>query len=303
MAAQTTATLSKLLHGLQVRSVECVLHFDRPTPIRPLATATVRGLAGHLLKFAHRAVVRRFFKPSHQGRALLAANEGQDFGALAGYKPSHIPPAYLFEAVTQKPSCSDSLRVIIRTWDSDGELISAFREVLCHARGRPFGGFDRNMGREPSKVERVAFFEIPDPRCTGDHCSLHPAVIEFLTPLRLKVSQRFLREEEVTLGHLTEAAVRRLNQLSAVYGDKTELDETPFQVAASKVREISRSLCWIKQWGFSSTQETEINLSGPIGQIRFAELPGVLADLLNAAALFHIGHKTAEGCGQLRLLG
>ena len=263
------------MSGLTIRCVECKLHFNQPAPIRPLATATLRGLAGDLLKSNHPEFVLRWFKPGDH---------------------NHLPPAYLFEAIIHEFTSGESLPFKIRTWDPHGELLPAFRDSFTHSRDRPFG-------ESGAKVAKVVLGEI-EPWSFEQRYRSNPRTrLEFLTPVRLKASGRFLDDEEITLGHVVEAAVRRLDDLSDHYGNRTKLDKPPLLAAASKVRETSRSLRSIRAWRLSSTQGTYIDLSGVTGQIRFVDLPGVLVDVLSAATVFHIGHSTAEGCGEFRLSG
>jgi CRISPR-associated endoribonuclease Cas6 len=275
MSDRTTATLSTLMSGLTIRGVECVLHFSRPAPVRPLATATIRGLAGHLLTSTHPACVGRWFKPGHQ---------------------NHLPSAYLFEALTHEFALSDCLAISIRTWDPPEELLPAFVDALKQARGYPFG-------ESGASIEGVSFGQIEGLKFEQTHRGIPQAMLEFLTPVRLKASGRWLGKEDITVGHLMEAAVRRLDVLSGHYGNGSTLDAPALLASASKVRETARALRWISPWRRSSSQGTDIELSGLIGQVQFTGIPGELVDLLNAVALFHIGHKTAEGCGQFRLVG
>ncbi|HOC01311.1 MAG TPA: CRISPR system precrRNA processing endoribonuclease RAMP protein Cas6 [Verrucomicrobiota bacterium] len=268
------------MSGLKLRSVECALRvnrtlrFNRVAPVSPLVSATVRGLAGTLLTSLHPEFTRRWFKPG-QG--------------------NHRPAAFLIETLAHQVVASDLFPFRIRTWDPVGDLLPALVEALKQAPGRPFGDGG-------ARVESVLFGEIQEGLADGENiCCLRQPTIEFLTPLRLKASCRFLDEREVTLGHLTEAAVRRLNRLSLDYGNRSTLAETPLLAASAKVRETTRSLCWERVWRHSSSQNTYIDLSGVAGRITFAELPTLLTELLRAASVVHIGHKTAEGCGQFRL--
>ena len=297
MSERTIATLSTLLNGLTIRSVECVLHFNRPAPIRPLATATIRGLAGHLLTSTHPGLVGRWFKRGHQAHHLPSAEkEEKECTRAVGFQPSHLPPAYLFETRTHEFTHRDSLPFNIRTWDPPGELLPAFADAFKQAPGRSFG-------ESGAKIENVSFGRIECWKFDPPNFPIPQAALEFVTPVRLKASGRWLGKDDLALGHITEAAVRRLGVLSSHYGNGSELDAPSFLAAASKVRETSRALRWISPWRRSSSQGTDIELSGLIGQVQFAELPQILVALLTAIAPFHIGHKTAEGCGHLRLVG
>ena len=283
------------MSGLKIRSVACVLHFDRPVPVRPLASATIRGLTGHLLTSTHPALVGRWFKRGHQG-PLSAAPQEDGKERPVGFKPSHLPPAYLFEPLLHEFAISKSFPFNIRTWDPEGELLPAFLDALKRAGDSPFG-------ETGARVERVSFSQAEVWRFEEAHQPRQSAVIEFLTPIRLKASGRWLGKYDVTLGHLAEAAIRRLDFLSFHYGNTSTLDSSVFISAASKVRETMRSLRWISPRRRSSSQGIDIELSGLVGRIQFVVIPGILVDLLNAVAPLHIGHKTAEGCGHFGLVG
>lgn len=296
ISERISVNLSVLVGGLKIRSAECVLYFDQRAPLRPLATATIRGLAGHLLTATQPDLVGRWFKRGHQAQLSADRETEESCGKSVGFKPSHLPPAYLFEALRHEFAFSESLPFCIRTWDQEGELLPAFLNALKLAGDRPFG-------ETGVKIRSASFSQIERWEFEESRQSIRPAAVEFLTPVRLKASGRWLGKFDVTLGHLVEAAIRRLDLLSVHYGNKSALSVPAFISAASKVRETARSLDWVSPRRRSSSQGIDIELSGLVGEIRFAEIPGMLVDLLNAAALFHIGHKTAEGCGQFRLIG
>jgi len=89
---------------------------------------------------------------------------------------------------------------------------------LSKARHRPFG-------ESGASIESVSFGQIEGWEFEQNYRSIPQATLEFLTPVRLRASGcRWLGKEDVTLGHLTEAAVRRLEVLSFHYGNRSTLD-------------------------------------------------------------------------------
>jgi len=121
------------------------------------------------------------------------------------------------------------------------------------------------------------------------------AVIELLTPLRMKSGSGFARELEA--GLFWRTLVRRAETLAALYGQPLEgvPAEPGFAVAATKIRNVrvERS---------SSRQQARMTWDGLVGSARL-EGPG-LADawpLLRFGERVQVGKGTSFGCGRYRL--
>ncbi len=271
-APGAAGALPEVLAGLSVQLAECVLRLDRPTALRPLATTTIRGLAGHALAAEQPRLVRPCFKPGQH---------------------SHLPPACLFQPVLHQPSTGDQLPFRLIAWDPDGRFLPGQLAALERARGRPFGeGGSRVAGFHLAGLEKLEF------------CGLDPAPapvrLAFLTPVALKHRKAWVDASTITLAHLCLAMARRLNALSQCYGNGLQLDPAAFLAQAALTRGQPPQLRWVSPCRRSSTQDSDLSLAGLVGWMDFPPLPGPLLNLLALAAVFHLGYHTAVGAGLLQ---
>gem|GEM_PF-6018550 len=265
--------LQQLLAGLQVRMLEGRLLLDRPLMLDWQASSTLRGLTGHALTDRYPGVIRSWFKPGQSGHDL---------------------PAFLFQAAhdTGRPIREVAFRLI--AWDPEGVLLEFSARALAGATGRPFGGRGTLVAAcRLGEPERLVFSGAPP--LAG------PARLSLVTPVAVKERKAWLGPRELLLGHLVRAFVRRLNRLSAAFGNGGQLDETPWLAECALVQETDRQLRWISAQRRSTTQLGMLSLAGVAGTIGFAGLPASLFALLQAAEAFHVGFHTVHGCGQLRL--
>ena len=261
------------IKGLRIHLLSGVMRFDRETPVRHLASATLRGLTGHALKRHCPELVDRLFKPGVGGQT---------------------PPAYCFQPLHRETGMSGGFPFRVITYDPGRELLPAIRMVLDHAGGIAFGGSGSTVaGVEWHDEVQLGFEGVADP---GKFQKLTLA-----TPLRLSVGDDMLTEETLTLGHVVQATVRRLNLLSRVYGNGVELDGRYFLVGASFVREVERVLRSVSPKRWSSTQEQSIELGGVVGHLILRGMGPPLASLLSVAEVLGVGKHTAEGCGLVLL--
>ena len=266
-------SLSLALSGLTVQSAKGVVRFDRPAPVRHLATATLRGLAGHLLTKVAPELTKIYFKPG-QG--------------------NHLPPAYLFQPLFDRSGAEIGFPFRIVTWDRPGKLLPAFMEGLGRANGCPFADSGAAIrGIEFASPEEIRF---PGIRNIGPVQKLY-----LHTPVRLKKGKKtgWISEKEITLGHIIKASVNRINTLSESYGNGEKLDPLPYMAEASLARELTRNLRWVSPRRRSTSQGKNIALSGVIGAMHIQGISSTLVSLLSSIAAFHIGKHTAEGCGYI----
>lgn len=264
--------LQDLFSGLRVRAVEGVVRLDRPAPVRHLATATLRGLVGHLLCESDAALVGRWFKPGHD---------------------NNQPAAFLFQPLHRHAATDTGFPFRLVTWDPPGEMLPALCRALARAGGWPFGGSGATVAGIDMDGENVLEFE----GCG----SMDHATLELRTPHLLKHRGGWVQAEALTVGHLAEAMVRRLNRLSSFYGNGAQLEEMEYEAQAAMVYHASSDLTWVAPRRWSSTHGDGVTLSGIVGTAQVENLPANLASLLSAGEILHMGKHTTEGCGWLQI--
>lgn len=261
--------LTLLRAGLCLRSVEGVVYLDRPAPIRRMATATLRGLAGYALMDSAPTVFRTYFKPPSAGQTT---------------------PAYAFQPLHSEQTTSTSFPFRLMTWDPHGLLQGALMHALDEYTGWEFGQSGACVAgidwREPVRLQ-----------FSGLGMERFRVVLH--TPLALVYRSNFVNEQELELTHLIHAAVKRINRLSAAYGNGIKLDEAHFAEAASCAIETGRRLRLVAPVRYSSTQDKTIYLSGLVGWLDLDDVLPSVGDLLCAASAINLGRHTAEGCGHI----
>ena len=265
--------LLEVLAGLNIQALEGVAFLDREAPVRHLASATLRGLAGHALRRHVPEMVDRWFKPG-------AGND----------KPS----AYVFQPLNKRAQSTTHFPFRMITWDPPGELLPAFYSALSKTEGVPFGETGaRVVHFEWHVVQRLEF--------TGEIQAQSIQRILLHTPFRYKIRDRWVDERLLDLETLVRTTTSRLNLLSKAYGRDVYLHARPFIDLCVEAKEESRSLRMVQPRRRSSTQMQNIELSGLVGELRFAGLAEPLMNLLFTAGVFHIGKHTVEGCGHVLL--
>lgn len=265
------AIIPEIQAGLSLRVFDAELWLDRVCPVRRLATATIRGLAGHALIHRNPELFDAAFKPDH-----------------------NKPPAYLFQPVYLQEMEADAIPFRLITWDTSGELGEGVLNALSKASGRPFG----ESGAEVTTCLHRATHHL---QFSGS--GYEPELdIVFLTPLQLRMQKKLLTPETLSLGSILLAAARRLNLLSAHYGNGTQISPEYFQQLANGVRISHRRFSWKDPKRRSCTQSRVISLGGIVGSFRLHEPPPACLDLLATSEILHMGRHTAEGCGMIKIL-
>lgn len=270
-SAENLSDLGGIHDGLELRMVEGMLTFDRPTFIRPMATATLRGLSGHAVLKYNPLAFDTFFKPSPQ---------------------EDLPPAYLFQAMEKGGGKQETFRFRTVSWDPEGAWIDALQECLWMARGIPFG----NSGARVTDVDWAEVYRLryASPSFDGDEMNL-----TLKSPLQLRRKKRRVRAEELTFGQLVRASVIRINLLSATYGNGLQVDPMPYLQDALDVRELDRQVFEVSPRRHSCTQDNRIQLGGVLGTLRVCGVSERLSGLLAIAQILHLGRHTVEGCGRV----
>lgn len=261
--------LTLLRDGLCLRSVEGVVYLDRPTPVRRMATATLRGLAGNALMNTAPTVFRTYFKPPSGGQTT---------------------PAYAFQPLHSEQATTISFPFRLMTWDPHGLLQGALMHALDEHTGWGFG----------ESGARVAGIDWHEPtRLHFSGLGMERLRIVLHTPLALVYRKGFVNEQELDLAHLIHAAINRINRLSTAYGNGITLDEAHFTEAASCAIETGRRLRLVAPVRYSCTQDKPIYLGGLVGWVDFEDVLPSVGDILCAASAINLGRHTAEGCGHI----
>ncbi len=121
--------------------------------------------------------------------------------------------------------------------------------------------------------------------------------LEFLTPMRFKKNGKYL--SELQMEEVMQAAVRRLEILTATYGDQ-EFRKIGFP--EFKLKEEHSQLNWKDLPRWSARQKQLMRLGGVVGYLT-AEGSFSLKtlSLLKGAEIFHFGKNTSFGLGKIKV--
>ncbi len=266
------SSLSEVLAGLNIQAVDGITYLDQPALIRYMATATLRGLAGHALCEYSSDMVKCWFKPG-QG--------------------NNKPPAYVFQPLHSRSMTAEAFPFRIIAFDPPGELLPAFITSLQAAHNRPFG----KSGAHVKKIE----FHLPGRLEFEPLARPAPALkIMLRTPACLRSKSTWITDKTITVGHIAAASVLRINHLSQHFGNGLQLDKMAFLADAALARDYDRKLEYTRTARNSSTQNTAVLLHGVTGSFIVEGLSANLESLLLAAGAVHIGKHACEGCGCIR---
>lgn len=119
--------------------------------------------------------------------------------------------------------------------------------------------------------------------------------IQLITPFRYKKSGKY--ESNITINDILLSAKRRVDMLSAFYGDKSITPKLDF-IENSKT--IGSTLSWVDSSRYSRRQDTNMKIGGIIGSILIeADFSQQHLSLLEAAKLFNIGKNVSFGLGYI----
>ena len=126
--------------------------------------------------------------------------------------------------------------------------------------------------------------------------------LAFLTPTSIKVNGKWT--SQLTFEHLIRNLLRRIRFLNYFHCGEdldTEVDAHGLIAAAQSVRHTPR-LHWLQRGRYSHRAKTVVPMSGFMGNIRFeGDLTPFLPFIFLGEHL-HIGHHTAFGYGQYRVI-
>ncbi|MDE7315230.1 MAG: CRISPR system precrRNA processing endoribonuclease RAMP protein Cas6 [Mucispirillum sp.] len=119
--------------------------------------------------------------------------------------------------------------------------------------------------------------------------------IQLITPFRYKKSGKY--ESNITINDILLSAKRRVDILSAFYGDKSITPKLTF-IENSKI--IGSTFSWMDSSRYSRRQDTNMKIGGIIGSILIeADFSQQHLSLLEAAKLFNIGKNVSFGLGHI----
>jgi len=265
--------LSAVMAGFRLRILEGWVLLDRPAGIRMLASATLRGLAGHLLASHDRSAVERWFKPGDGG---------------------NTPPALVFQPVHHDAETAPAFPFRIITWDPGGDLVDALVQAFGRAPGWPYGEGGAAVTEIRMEPPGVLGFRGGDWDCG-------PVRIDLMSPLRLRRNSIWLNARTFSPLDLVCGMVRRLNRLSSEYGNGEMLDPDLWTNESRGIRAIEKRLRDVAPVRRSSTQRSPVSLAGVVGRMVASGVAPSVGDLLLSGQVFHLGKHTTEGCGWVNI--
>lgn len=242
--------------------------------------------------------------------------------ALGNDQPD-VPGYALAASNLLSPVGAVSFRLL--TFDPSGALLQAVVSFLKSAQGLPFTGASGIPS--PSNTAAIRGFRVDaqqemnmngesDPESPMNRSAIDINLISplqlrtHLPPVWLQSSQppstepdnyRNLLAEELTFSHLCCAAVRRLNELSQIFGNALVLDEAEVLMEAAFVRELNRSLrSGIVRHGHRA-KVRDGRLDGVTGVLTTGPLSPPLREILRVAGTLQVGNHTTGGCGSFNL--
>ena len=124
--------------------------------------------------------------------------------------------------------------------------------------------------------------------------------LEFLTPTSVKVDGKWTKE--LTFEHLIRNLLRRIRFLSFFHcGEDLDVDAHALIDAACAITHESH-FRWLKSNRYSYRTESSIPMSGFIGKVLYSGELGQFLPFIYLGEYLHIGHHTAFGYGQYRLI-
>ncbi len=124
--------------------------------------------------------------------------------------------------------------------------------------------------------------------------------LEFLTPTSIKVDGRWT--SKLTFEHLIRNLLRRIRFLSYFHcGEDLDVDAPAIIQAADAVTH-QLYLNWLRKDRYSYRTEKSVPMGGFVGKARFKGALEPFLPFIYLGEYLHIGHHTAFGFGQYRLI-
>ena len=124
--------------------------------------------------------------------------------------------------------------------------------------------------------------------------------LEFITPTSIKVDGKWTGQ--LTFEHLIRNLLRRIRFLSYFHcGEDLDVDAPALIKATSSVKHHLR-LNWLRKDRYSYRTEKSVPMGGFIGKVRFTGELEPFLPFIYLGEYLHIGHHTAFGFGQYRIV-
>ena len=128
-------------------------------------------------------------------------------------------------------------------------------------------------------------------------------VLEFTTPLRLRLAEALVTPSELTFGMVFRSLLRRVSMLCEFYGDASlETDFAGLGHIADRMARLSAGLRWVEAQRWSGRQQRRVPLGGIVGEMEMAGDVQALWPYLWMGQWLHVGKGAVMGFGQYRLL-
>ena len=116
-------------------------------------------------------------------------------------------------------------------------------------------------------------------------------VLHFVTPLRIKKNNRFIRDESVELDDIIRSIQKRYKEIT---GDLLDIDKTQGRVTNKNIqyKELTRR---------SNRQNTTMNLGGVVGSVQIEGMDKKTFEVLSVGEIIGVGKQTVFGLGKIKI--
>ena len=117
--------------------------------------------------------------------------------------------------------------------------------------------------------------------------------LKFVTPLRIKKDNRFLRSDELELNSLINSIYQRQMKILG-----RDFKKFPYEI---KGEITNKNLQFKELTRLSNRQQTTMNMGGIIGEIEFSDLSKECFEVLKLGELLGVGKQTVFGLGKIKM--
>ncbi len=121
-------------------------------------------------------------------------------------------------------------------------------------------------------------------------------LVRFVTPLRLKKNNRFIRPEELEIENLVNSIYKREQKLENL--ENKELKKLDFE---SKGDMVKKELKFLDLSRYSNRQKTKLKIGGLVGEIEIRDIDEKSYRLLKLGEIIGVGKQTVFGLGKIRV--
>ncbi len=119
-------------------------------------------------------------------------------------------------------------------------------------------------------------------------------LVRFVTPLRMKKNNSFIRSKELELKDLIDSICKRESKLQ-----ENELKKLEFK---PKGEIIKRDINFLDLSRYSNRQKTKLKIGGLIGEVEIKDIDEKSYKLLKLGEIVGIGKQTAFGLGKIKVI-